>query len=131
MDATMKYREKSERERAGIPRNPHFAATAVSIISGAIAGAIIGFFMVAGWIGAFIGAIVGAFAAAGIERVSRRRDRRRISEDAILDREIGVIDGDIGAADSIPPRRGPVLSPSSSGVTTSLPEAPAAGPWSR
>jgi hypothetical protein len=112
----MMYREKSERERAGIPRNPHYAAMAVSILSGGIAGAIIGFFMVAGWIGAAIGAIVGAAAAVGIERVAHGRERRRSSADAILDREIGVIDGNIGAADSIPPARGPVLSPSSSGV---------------
>jgi uncharacterized protein YqgC (DUF456 family) len=102
LDRSMRYREKSERERAGIPKNPTYAATAMAIVSGAVAGAIIGFFMVAGSIGALIGGIVGALAAVAIERLAGRRERRRSSHDAILDREIGVIGGDIGASPSSP-----------------------------
>ena len=82
--------------KSGIPANPQRGAIAASIVAGAVAGTAVGLFTFAGPLAVVIGAIVGAVAGIAIGKVSRERSKRQDAKDAILDREIGVIGGDIG-----------------------------------
>ena len=88
-----------------------------SALSGAIAGAATG--AVAGPIGALaggvIGTAIGALAGVVLEEDAAERSRH----DQQLDRDIGVTEGDLGAAspDQPPPRRG-TFSAASSGFSS-------------
>ena len=88
--------------KSGIPRNPDRGATAASIAAGAAAGTAVGLFTFAGPIAVVIGAVIGALAGVAIGKYARVRSKRQDAKDAILDREIGVIDGDIGGVPSRP-----------------------------
>ncbi len=92
----MRYEAKRERVK-GVPVHSHLPAVIVSALAAAIAGAIIGYFTAVGWTGAIIGGIVGVVAgfalAEGVILYHKRKDAR----DLELDREIGVLGGDIGA----------------------------------
>lgn len=83
--------------KSGIPAHPDRTAIAVSIAAGALAGTAVGIFSFAGPLVVVIGGIIGAVAGAAIGGYVRQRSRRQQEKDAILDREIGVIGGDIGA----------------------------------
>ncbi len=102
------------------------AVVDVAALSGAVAGATMGAIagppgMVAG--GAF-GAIVGALAGATLER----EDVKRTKHDVDLDKEIGVIDGQMGAASpDAPPARIGAYSAGSAGVGRPSTPAPAEG----
>jgi hypothetical protein len=95
---------------------------------GAIAGAGFGGIF-AGPAGAAAGAIVGAAmgAASGWAAEMRATDEAR--RDEKLDREIGVVGGDIGAPGlRHPPSHGAPLSREASGAGSALEATPAAGP---
>jgi len=102
------------------------AVVDVAALTGAVAGATMGAIagppgMVAG--GA-MGAIVGALAGATLEREDVKRSRH----DVDLDKEIGVIDGQMGAASpDAPPARIGAYSAASAGVGGSPTPAPAEG----
>jgi len=83
--------------RSGIPPHPEKTATAVAIASGAVTGALIGVLALAGPIVVVIGGLLGGVAGAAVERVVRARSERQRARDEVLDREIGVSGGDIGA----------------------------------
>ena len=88
--------DELERE-SGIPAHPDRTAIAASIGAGAVAGTALGIFLFSGPVVVVIGGVVGAVAGGVIAEYVRERSRRRAAKDAILDREIGVIGGDIGA----------------------------------
>lgn len=89
-------RDELERE-SGIPAHPERTAIAASIAAGAVAGTAIGILTFAGAVAVVAGGLVGAVAGGAIATYLRRRSRRQEAKDALLDREIGVIGGDIGA----------------------------------
>ena len=88
--------DELERE-SGIPVHPERTAIAASIAAGALAGTAVGIFSFAGPIAVVIGALIGAVVGGAIAKVVRERSKRQDAKDAILDREIGVIGGDIGS----------------------------------
>lgn len=91
-------RNPDELERkSGIPIHPERTAIATSIAAGALAGTAVGIFSFAGPVAVVIGGLIGAVAGVVIAEIARARSRRQDAKDAILDREIGVIGGDIGA----------------------------------
>lgn len=106
---------------------PLHALREVSALSGAMAGAAIG--AIAGPVGAIAGGIVGT-AIGAIAGQTLDENNTEISEhDQQLDRDIGVTEGDLGAAspDQPPARRG-VYSAASAGVSGSGGSAPSEGP---
>jgi uncharacterized protein YqgC (DUF456 family) len=92
----MSYRAKRERV-SGVPAHSQSSALVVCMIAGAAAGAVIGFFTVVGVLGAVIGAIVGAVVGLGLGELVLLQQKRQEAKDARLDREIGVIGGELGA----------------------------------
>ena len=84
--------------KSGIPSNPERGAIAASIAAGAVAGIAVGLFTFAGPLAIVIGGVIGAVGGVVIGKYARDRSKRQDAKDAILDREIGVIDGDIGRA---------------------------------
>ena len=84
-----------ERE-SGIPPHPIRTAIAASIAAGALAGTAVGIFAFAGPIAVVGGGLIGAIAGLAIATFMRQRTKRQDARDATLDREIGVIDGNIG-----------------------------------
>src|SRR5512143_1433312 len=102
------------------------AVVDVTALSGAVAGATIG--AIAGppgvVAGGAMGAVVGALAGATLEREELRRTHR----DEELDKEIGVIDGQMGAASpDAPPARIGAYSAGSTGVGRPPVPVPAEG----
>jgi phage tail tape-measure protein len=89
--------DELERE-SGIPAHPEGTAIAASVAAGAVAGIAVGIFSFAGPVAVAIGGLVGAVAGGAIAKVVRQRSKRQDAKDAILDREIGVIGGDIGSS---------------------------------
>lgn len=89
-------RNELERE-SGIPPHPDRTAMAASIAAGAVAGTAVGLFTFAGPVALVIGGLIGAVAGGAIAKYVRARSKRDRAKDAVLDREIGVIGGDIGA----------------------------------
>jgi hypothetical protein len=89
----MSYDER----KSGIPEHPALAAVTASILIGAASGLAIGVLAFAGPVGVIFGGAVGATAGAIVSELTRRFARRRDARDAVLDREIGVSGGDIGA----------------------------------
>lgn len=85
---------------SGLPRNPERTALALSVFLGMALGLVLGLFSMAGPVAPVIGAILGAVAGAAVGTLTMGRLRRQSQRDSILDREIGVIDGDIGAGPS-------------------------------
>lgn len=81
---------------SGLPENPERATSVGTIAVGAVLGAVIGYFAVVALVGAVVGLLVGAAAGGGAVVLVRRRWRRERERNAVLDREIGVIGGDIG-----------------------------------
>jgi uncharacterized membrane protein len=92
------HNQSRANRESGIPAHPERAAGAASVIAGAGTGAAIGFLTLAGPIGGLIGGVLGALAGGAIGEYVRQRSKREDAKDAILDREIGVTGGDIGAA---------------------------------
>lgn len=83
--------------------------------TGALAGAALGAF--AGPPGAVIGAALGAAVGMGAGAASRRGDEQNEAADTALDRELGVIGGEIGAPNlAHPPSERGAFSGSSMGV---------------
>lgn len=94
----MDEEQASLERRSGVPAHPERLTIGGAVAVGALIGAIMGYFTaVAAW-GAVIGALLGAIGAGGVLAVALDQGRRRQRRDEILDREIGVIGGDIGAA---------------------------------
>lgn len=87
-------------ERAsGVPSSdPNRAAFALSIAIGAALGVLLGLMSMAGLYAVVIGVVVGAICGAVVGKLTIARLRRQSARDRVLDREIGVIDGDIGSA---------------------------------
>jgi hypothetical protein len=90
-------RNPDELERkSGIPSHPERAAIATSIAAGALAGIAVGIFAFAGPIVVVSGGVIGGVAGGAIATLVRSRSKRQDAKDATLDRELGVIGGDIG-----------------------------------
>ncbi len=93
----MQQQELDNLERhSGLPENPERTTTVATVIIGAAIGALIGFWVVVGYVGALIGAVIGAAAGFAIAVYMRGRWKRERERDEVLDREIGVIGGDLG-----------------------------------
>jgi uncharacterized membrane protein len=90
-------RDVNQRD-SGLPSHPERAALVLSAIIGLALGLGLGFFSMAGPLAPVIGAVLGAIGGAAVGKLTMTRERRQSARDSILDREIGVIDGDIGAA---------------------------------
>ena len=84
-----------ERE-SGLPPHPIRTAIAASMAAGALAGTAVGIFAFAGPLAVVGGGLIGAVAGLAIASFMRQRSKRQDAKDANLDREIGVIDGNIG-----------------------------------
>jgi len=121
----MKAKKKSAKDIR--TQHRHVVHEAEGVGSGAMAGAILGAAagppgMVAG---AVIGGIAGGIAAMALDNDADRESAR--TEE--LDKEIGVIGGDLGAPNlKHPPARVGAYSVAASGASTSTGEAPAEGP---
>lgn len=89
--------QASLERRSGVPAHPERLTIGGAVAVGAVVGAIMGYFAVVGVIGALVGAAIGALAAGGILAVALDQGQRKRRRDETLDREIGVIGGDIGA----------------------------------
>lgn len=89
-------------ERAsGVPTSdPNRAAFVLAVIIGAALGLLLGLILMpaAGVLSVVVGVVVGALGGALVGKLSLARMRRQSVRDSLLDREIGVIDGDIGGA---------------------------------
>jgi phage tail tape-measure protein len=96
-------------------------------VLGAIAGAAMG--AVAGPVGAAVGAVAGAAVGVLAEKGLGESEIDEAAKDQALDKEIGVIDGDLGAPNlKHPPARFGAYSATSSGASGSDDSAPAEGP---
>ena len=82
---------------SGLPRNPERTALALAVFIGLALGLVLGLFSMAGPLAPIIGAVLGAIGGAAVGKLPMTRLRRQSERDSVLDREIGVIDGDIGA----------------------------------
>lgn len=135
----MKHEQDILERESGIPAHPERAASAVGVVTGAIMGGATGFFAAAGTVGMAIGALVGAAAGFGVSKLSQERAKRDFVKDEQLDREIGVIDGDIGSMPPAAPREqvttregiGTYSSSSAGAAGIGLETAPASGPIPR
>ena len=91
-------RQQRKRERVkGVPVHSHVPALLVAALAAAIGGAIIGYFTLVGATGAIIGGIVGIVAGLAIAEAVILYQKKKDERDEQLDREIGVIGGDLGA----------------------------------
>lgn len=90
-------RERGERI-SGLPDRPERLATIVPVASAAAAGAGLGVFSSGSALGFLVGAALGGGLGALFTRLARDRDRKTTERDSLLDREIGVTEGDLGAA---------------------------------
>ena len=98
-----------------------------SVLSGAVAGAAIG--AIAGPVGAIAGGLVGTAIGAIAGQALDEKEVEDAEHDQQLDRDIGVTEGDLGAAspDQPPPVRG-VYSAGSAGVSIGGGSSPSEGP---
>ncbi|HVY44544.1 MAG TPA: hypothetical protein VHB21_01645 [Minicystis sp.] len=108
----------------------HHESAATSVLesgAGAPAGALAG--SVAGPAGAAVGAVIGTLVATAAAEVAHGDAAERREEDEQLDRDLGVTEGDLGAAspDAPPPRIG-CFSAAASGAATSSRDEPVEGP---
>jgi len=95
--------------------------------AGAVAGGVLG--AVGGPPGVVAGAVIGAAAGALAGFAADRESAARETEEAKLDREIGVSDGELGAPNlEHPPATVGTYSGSSTGTSSTDGEAPAEGP---
>lgn len=99
----MEHEQDILERRSGIPAHPERAATAVSVVVGALLGLGTGFFAATGATGMAIATAIGAVAGLAVAQYTRARSKRERAKQELLDRDIGVIGGDIGAAP--PPTR--------------------------
>jgi hypothetical protein len=112
------------REEAARRARYEMSAGAVGALAGAGFGGIF-----AGPFGAAAGAVVGAAMGAATGWAVEQHAKDEAVHDQRLDREIGVIDGDIGAPGLKHPHTGPVaLSRESAGVGSAQESEEAAGP---
>jgi hypothetical protein len=113
---------------SGIPARPSDASMAAGTLTGAVSGATVG--SIAGVPGALVGAVIGGAMGAAAGRAIGLHASQDSATEQRLDEEIGVIGGDLGAADpNQPPARIGAYSMASAGTgRTSHP--PAAGPMS-
>jgi hypothetical protein len=113
---------------SGIPARPSDATMAAGTLSGAVSGAAVG--SIAGVPGALVGAVIGGAMGAAAGRAIGLHASEESATSQRLDAEIGVIGGDLGAADpNQPPARIGAFSMGSLGMgRTSHP--PAEGPMS-
>src|SRR5690349_19591031 len=94
--------EHRRRERvSGVPRQSKLIAVVVCAFAGIVGGAVIGFFTMVTALSAIVGAIIGLVAGIAIGFFALHQSKRHDRKDAVLDREIGVIGGDIGASDRV------------------------------
>lgn len=105
---------------SGIPQRTGPAVAATGTAIGAAAGAAAG--AIAGPPGVVAGAVLGAIAGAATAEALVENEEAKEAANEELDKEIGVIGGDLGAAQSKIPARIGAFSLSSAGIGT--PEAP-------
>ncbi|HZF51079.1 MAG TPA: hypothetical protein VE093_20615 [Polyangiaceae bacterium] len=111
---------------AGVPP-PSSATVALEVLAGMAAGAVTG--AIAGPPGMIAGAVLGSAmgAAAGIALDAQNLEESRKDEE--LDRDIGVVDGNIGeASPNQPPITRGTFSAASMGVANEVAVSPAEGP---
>ncbi len=95
--------------------------------AGAFAGAVIG--AVGGPVGAIAGAIIGAAAGGLLGDVTHKDGVERDAKDAVLDSEIGVSGGEMGAPNlAHPPSKVGAFSGGASGASSGGGDEPAEGP---
>jgi hypothetical protein len=125
-DAGMSTKKNSGRvgDKPGLGRAGRIETAAVSgAVAGAAAGALVGPAGAAA--GAIVGGAAGAIAGVALADDAERRHRH----DAELDREMGVTEGDLGAADpKQPPARVGAYSAGAAGAGSSAGTTPSEGP---
>ncbi len=111
---------------AVVPEHTH-PLRGASTLAGAVAGAAIG--AIAGPGGAIAGGLLGTAIGAIAGQTLDQKDTEESEHDQQLDRDIGVTEGDLGAAspDQPPARRG-VYSAGSAGVSGAGGSVPSEGP---
>jgi hypothetical protein len=124
-EADRAYRE--EARRSGIPERVVPVSAGAAVV-GALGGAVLGTF--GGPIGIVLGAIVGAAGGIGVGDVLNTIREHHRAHDEQLDKDIGVIGGDIGAApwDQPPPVIGAYSMGSAGGGSTPVGAEPDEGP---
>jgi hypothetical protein len=121
----MKTKKKSALSKEGKRRIEHEAE---GVASGAIAGAVFG--SIAGPPGMVAGAVLGGAAGAITGAVLDREHSRKAARTRVVDAEIGVSDGELGAPnlEHPPAKIGAYSAGSAGGGTTSSDDEPAEGP---
>lgn len=95
----MRTSHSRDRERtSGLPAHPDRSALVLSVIIGAALGFGLGLMSMAGLTAAILGTVLGAVAGALVGKFTIARNHREAARDRVLDRELGVIDDDIGRA---------------------------------
>jgi hypothetical protein len=90
--------DRVERTSVGLPAsNSNGAALVLSVVIGATLGVLLGFFSMAGAMAVVLGLVLGAVGGFLVGKIAIGHMRRQSARDQVLDREIGVIDGDLGA----------------------------------
>lgn len=109
-----------------VPGHPHTLRDA-STVAGAVAGAAVG--AIAGPVGAIAGGLVGTAIGALAGQTLDADDADEAEHDQQLDRDIGVTEGDLGAASPAqPPARRGVYSAASAGISGGGGSVPSEGP---
>ena len=122
----MKTRSK-EKDAVPKSRNGRASRIETAAVTGAVAGAAVG--SIAGPVGAVAGAVAGTAAGAIAGVALADASERRHAKDDQLDRDIGVTEGDLGAADpSAPPARIGAYSSGSAGAAAVSTRTPSEGP---
>jgi hypothetical protein len=119
--------KRSKKSRSVKPREPHAVRDAEGIVAAMVVGGVVG--VVAGPPGMIAGALLGG-AAGAVAAVALEKDADRdTARTRVLDEEIGISGGDLGAPNlKHPPSTRGTYSAASSGVETSAGERPAEGP---
>jgi hypothetical protein len=124
-EGAAKLENDTEKLEHDLEQHPHGIAAGAA--GGAAAGAALG--AIAGPPGMIVGALIGGAAGAAAGMAVDRGEAEASVEDAKLDEEIGVTDGDLGAPNlKHPPAVVGAYSAGSSGAPTSPERAPDEGP---
>jgi phage tail tape-measure protein len=122
----MKPSQLEQKETTTKSRPPFVHASEAGALAGEVAGGVVG--SAAGPVGAVAGMVIGGIVGSVMGKVLENESDARDAHEAELDREIGVIGGDIGAArKGAPSTRGARPSAASCGVPAAG-GTPAEGP---
>jgi outer membrane lipoprotein SlyB len=105
----MKKELKATQERDTIPPPSHTHGSETGAIAGEVVGGLVG--AAAGPVGAVAGMVIGAAAGALVGEVMDREANRAHAHDEALDRDVGVMGGNLGAVQPARPKSVPPLPP--------------------